>query len=266
VGYRRLRVAIGLLAVAAGATWAAGGTAALRDGAVLFLRTLPFVIAGAAILLLARAAVPRGRLGGPLLLLICGAVGVAVQFDIGVTFSARLMAPTALILGGLLLSLSVRFGPDDDNEQNWTRTSIIWPVHEYLRGRAPARLILRSFLGDVSVDLLECHYPMGENEVTIDITMIGGRLHLVVPLDWHLQPGRVELAKGMKLEGWMTRTSPLARNEDVERLVVLNLQGFRGTLRLSQPVPPAQPPRRRLRQAPRRPPVDRRDARSDNPS
>lgn len=72
VGYRRLRVAIGLLAVAAGAAWAAGGTVALREGAVLLLHTLLFVIVGAAIMLLARAAVPRGRLGGPLLLLICG--------------------------------------------------------------------------------------------------------------------------------------------------------------------------------------------------
>ncbi len=265
VGYRRLRVAIGLVAVAAGATLAAGGPAALRDGAILLLRVVPFVIGGAAIMLLARAAVPRGRLGGPLLLLICGAVGVALQFDTGLTLSARVVAPTILILGGLLLSLGVRFRTDVDNESNWTRTSVIWPVHEYLRGRAPARLNLRSCLGDLSVDLMQCDYPLGESEVTVDITMIGGHLHLVMPHDWHVQAGRIEFAKGMKTEGWVTRASPLTPEERVERLVVLNVQGLRGTLRLSQPAPPAQPPRRRLKQAPKQTPSARRDARSDNP-
>lgn len=193
-------------------------------------------------------------------------MGVALQFDTGLTLSARVMAPTALILAGLLLSLGVRFGPNYSSGPNWIRTSVIWPVHEYLHGQAPARLVLRSCLGDMSVDLAECDYPLGENEVTVDITMIGGHLHLVMPHDWHVQPGRVELAKGMNPEGWVTRTAPLSPTEHVERLVVLNVQGFRGTLRISQPTPPAPQPRRRLRQAQKRPPTDRRDAHSENPA
>ncbi|BBH69820.1 hypothetical protein ACTI_65050 [Actinoplanes sp. OR16] len=262
MSFRRLRVAIGVLAVAIGATWAAGGAEALGDATLLLWRALPFAGAGAAVLLLARAAVPRGRLAGPLSLLAGCCAVIVFQLDATIRLPLNLVAPATLIIGGLLLAVGGRFAAESEASPEWIRTSVIWPSHSRLRGRAPVKLVLRSLLGDISVDLTACEYPLGEDDVTVDITMLGGHLHLLLPADWHVRVGRAHLAKGIRGHGSVSRSDPPGADEEIDKLVILNIQGFRGELRLSQPAPPA-PPRRR-RPAKRQPLSGPGRARSDN--
>ena len=128
-----------------------------------------------------------------------------------------------------------------------TRYSVIWPTRYTATGEAPAKMILRSYLGDMSVDLTDAVFPLGESEMTLDVTILGGSIHLFLPPDWHARAGRVELANEIRFLGWMSDGSPPGPEEDVDRLVILNVQGWRGSLAISQPIPPLRQTRRRPR-------------------
>lgn len=244
VPFRRLRVLLGVTAIAAGTAWASGGLSAVRAAGIQVLRILPFVIVGAGVLLLLMAAVPRGRLGGPLLLLVAGTVGLAVEFAPAPHGWSHMTPPAALILGGLVLSLSGRSGSAhaDGPIQVWH--SFLWPKRHVLRGNAPAKLILRCVLGEIALDLTEIAFP-DEDELTFDVTILGGRVQLLLPHNWHVQAGRVEFARAMAFEGVLTSSKRHEADQEIGNLVVLNVQGWLGSLAVTQSTPPPRSPRRR---------------------
>ncbi|MGW6790238.1 hypothetical protein [Streptomyces chartreusis] len=70
----RVRTAFGLLIVIAGTAWLLGGPEAVRSGGRWALTALPYALLGLGLLVLLRAAVPRGLLAAPLALILGGAL------------------------------------------------------------------------------------------------------------------------------------------------------------------------------------------------
>ncbi|MFC8662980.1 hypothetical protein [Streptomyces sp. NPDC057199] len=72
-----MRIAFGLLVVVVGTVWLLGGGPAVRSGGRWALSALPYALAAAGLLLILRAAVPRGLLAGPVVLLAGGGLWAA---------------------------------------------------------------------------------------------------------------------------------------------------------------------------------------------
>ncbi|MEV7886858.1 hypothetical protein ACWD3I_23605 [Streptomyces sp. NPDC002817] len=233
----RIRVALGLGAVAMGTAWAVGGVAGLRDVAGVLLIAVPALLALAGAALVLRAAVPHGQLAGPLTLMGVGIGVLVLRFDVPQLPELSGQAPTALILGGVFVALfRGRSGSGLDIGVR-RYTSLLYPhVHTVLEGRAPKKLILRALLfGAVDIDLSRCEFPF-EARLVVDVTVLWARVRLKVPADWTVLAGRVELTSGVLFDGRLSEpafASPQP-SADEERTVVVNVQGLGGVVSLTR--------------------------------
>lgn len=252
----RLRVVLGSAVVATSTAWLVGGAVALRRLAGGLLHALPWAVTIAGVGLLLRAAVPKGRLAGPLLLVTSGIVGVLVETGMLRWSELLEMVPLVTALGGVLLMVSGNGEPTREAEPVHRLRSWIVPVSYGTTQVTPVKLILRCVFGEITVDLAEAKFPLGEEAVTVDVTMLGGRIDIAVPHDWHVRAGRVDLARRFTFLGPVSDERPPVSGEPPARMIVLNVQGFWGTLEVNQMPPPLRPVR------PRRP---AKGARKDGP-
>lgn len=233
---------LGLAMVVGSTAWAAGGLDAVRRIASGVLRVLPVFVGVGGVGLLLRAAVPRGRLGGPLMLIGLGTLGLFIE--LGLLRPARLrgVLPLAVAVGGVLLMASrdKRVVPEQDRVcRLW---SWIWRSEYRPTGVAPAKVILRCVLGEIDVDLRKEAFPKGERVVTVDVTLLGGRIDLAVPHGWQVRAGRVELARWVQFCGSVTDARPPSPRDPVQPTLVLNVLGLGGVLAVI-PEPPPEPPK-----------------------
>jgi hypothetical protein len=236
---------IGSAVVATSTAWLVGGADALRRLAGGLLHALPWAVAIAGVGLLLRAAVPKGRLAGPLLLVTFGVAGVLVETGVLRWSELREIVPLVTVLGGVLLMVSGNGEPVPAAGPVHQLRSWIVPVRYRTTQVTPVKLILRCVFGEITVDLAEASFPLGEEAVTVDVTMLGGRVDIAVPHDWHVRAGRVELARKFTFLGPVSDERPPVFGEPPSRMIVLNVQGFRGTLAVNQMPAPAGPARPR---------------------
>jgi hypothetical protein len=227
---------VGIVAVASGTAWALGGTASLITSARTLAELLPLLLVIAGIGAILHVAVPRGALAGPALLIAIGGLGFAFEF--GVFRRSLFTHVPALFLIGLGVIIAMSRHEKQQIDTGVQRcTAILLPVHRPLNGVAPVKLIARAIFGFLVLDLSHASYP-GTDRLWIDITCVLGRIEIKLPKDWTVQAGRIELARRMTFEGRLTSAeiAPSGKDEKVVdlNLVVLNVQGWAGAVRVTQ--------------------------------
>jgi hypothetical protein len=236
--WHRVRVVFGIIAVGVGAVWAGGGLGALREAGMATLRILPVALVAIGLFLMLRAAIPHGRMVGPFLVLAIGVITVAIQWHGLSTALTRTAVPVALILVGLLVALLDRSGRSTPSSLVITATSVVFPRQLRIVNGAdtPSKVILRCVLGSIVVDLTETVYPRQERPVTVDVTIVGGRVELIVPLDWHVRANRIEYGHGINYVGGANFPQAASAEEldDIDDLVVINVQGWSGVAALQR--------------------------------
>ncbi|WP_433334545.1 LiaF transmembrane domain-containing protein [Spirillospora sp. CA-294931] len=233
----RTRVLLGLAAVAVGAALAAGGVDALRRGGEALVSAMPYLLIGAGAIILLRTLLPRGQaMAGPALLIAVGATWLVVSRDWFASEAARPFASAVLVAGGVALAMSRRSRDFDIDTGVWRCTTVLVP-RKSLFDRAPRKLVVRALAGDVAVDLTGARLPL-EKEVDIDLFLLFGHVRLAIPREWVVVHGRLETARGIRLDGDL---DPPYTHSDEGPVwhggrggVVLNVSGVGGTIVLER--------------------------------
>ncbi|MGW5651166.1 hypothetical protein [Streptomyces humi] len=188
----RTRTAFGLLVVAVGTAWLYGGPEAVRAGAHVVLVAGPYALMAFAVLLVLRAALPKGAALGPLVLFLAGGVwAVAGQGRIGNAWESRVV-PLSLIALGALVALSRSVGTHADGISvpirrygSWfvPRQATLLPSESGVR-----RIVARAVFGTLRVDLSQASFPDGDDSTGVgvlhaDVTVLFGRVEFVLGQD-----------------------------------------------------------------------------------
>ena len=222
----RVRVGVGLIAVAAGTAWAVGGIGSVAAPARRLVELLPLLLVLGGALAILLIVVPRGALAGPVLLVSAGLLALAVED--GMLRKLYFVRIPAYILVGagviIAMSRSERIKIDTGIRRF---IAVLFPVHRVVRGRAPLKIITSAILGLLQVDMSQADPSPRADRVSVDVTCILGRIEIILPKDWEVQAGRVELARHITFEGALqcTNVTPCDRN-----LVVINALGWCGVV------------------------------------
>jgi hypothetical protein len=201
-----VRIAFGLLVVVVGTVWLLGGGSAVRSGGRWALSALPYALAAVGLLLILRAAVPRGLLAGPVVLLAGG--GLWAAYDAG-TFdgsTADRVWPIVVIALGAALSLGVRTESRREQEHPMRHyRSVLVPMDRRVVTSTIAlrNLTVSSYFGNAVIDLTGAEF-MGltspQDRLRIlqaDITVFFGRVELVVGPYCAVVKGNVENSRAV---------------------------------------------------------------------
>lgn len=211
----------GMVVLAVGIGLGAGGPSALRTAALALERAVPAAIIFGGIVLLFRVIAPQRAIGGPLLVVAIGMVALAIQIGILRTNMLIKALPAVLVAGGVLIGMSSQ----PPSEALPATVKRLWVLpgqrHIEIEGRSPAKFIIRCVLGSLVLDLAKADEQLYE-DFTVDVTMIGGSVELVLPQGMVVRPGRLALAWRTKFFG------TAAMDTDDEPFVTLNVQGILG--------------------------------------
>lgn len=231
----RVKIAAGLVAVAIGTAWWAG---ALPAAGMALLTMAPYLLIGTAVVGGVRALAPRGTLIGPAVMLVAGIVWLLVRNKVVAGRDLDAALPVMLVLGGFYVALSDkgrRWKPDVVRRY----VSFLWRRDVDIAGIAPAKLVVTALLGTVTVDLGQAA-PPAPQVIEIDLTVVGGRVVLELPIGWKVVPGRIH-ERGVHLDGTLDCTESVISADDVSDdarpAVVINVLGLLGAVAL--PVRPA---------------------------
>jgi hypothetical protein len=198
----RVRIAFGLLVVFVGTTWMLGGGSTVRSGGRLALSALPYALAAGGLLLILRAAVPRGLLVGPLVLIAGG--GLWAAYDAGAFdgSAADRVWPVVVIALGAALSLGVRpesRRPDEEHPLRRYRSVLVPVDRRVVTSTVPLRnLTVGSYFGNAVIDLSGAQFSGDASSedpfrvLQADITVLFGRVELVVGPYCAVVKGNVE--------------------------------------------------------------------------
>ncbi|MFI6246793.1 hypothetical protein [Streptomyces sp. NPDC051016] len=180
----RLRVAFGLLVVIVGTVWLRGGADALHSGGRWALTLLPYVFLGLGLLLLLRAAVPRGLLAAPLVLILGGALWAVHDMGyLGGGAAAKAWPGLTVLLGVVIVLGSVPASAADGNEGSLRRyRSVVLPVRPELSRSVGSsgplrRIAVASYLGDVRLSLADVPFSSAGSAsevLELDVTVLFG--------------------------------------------------------------------------------------------
>jgi len=189
----RMRIAFGMIVVIVGTAWLLGGPDVLRSGGRRALVVLPYVLLGLGVLLLLRAAVPRGLLAAPVALILGGALWAAYAAGyLGGGATAKAWPALAVLLG-VAIALGGRPTTADDTNHGPLRRyrSVVVSVRpELAQSTAPLRRItVASYLGDVRLRLADV--PFGPDAriagagppaevLELDVTLLFGSVAIEV--------------------------------------------------------------------------------------
>ncbi|MFF7103463.1 hypothetical protein ACFY9X_25100 [Streptomyces nigra] len=192
----RVRIAFGLLVVIVGTAWLLGGPEAVRSGGRWALAALPYAFLGVGLLLLLRAAVPRGLLAAPVVFILGG--GLWVAHDLGYLGggAAEKAWPGLVVLLGAVIALGGVPTQSSDGNDGPLRhyRSVVVPVRPEL-GHSPdpvRRITVTSYLGDIRLRLADVTFGPdtrvgGDGRpaevLELDVTLLFGSV--IVELDHH---------------------------------------------------------------------------------
>ena len=115
--------------------------------------------------------------------------------------------------------------------------TFLFPTRRCVSGEAPLKIIIRAIFGLLELDMSEADRSQA-TRVWVDVTCLVGRVELIMPKEWEVQAGRIELARHITFGGKLTRTefAPLTEEEDdpCKNLVVVNVLGWGGAIRVHQ--------------------------------
>jgi hypothetical protein len=229
---------VGIVGVVAGTAWAFGGIDSLITIARTLADLLPLllVVAGASAILL--VAVPRGLFAGPATIILIGVLALAAEHGL---FGKSLFAhvPAFTLIGvGVIIAMS-----NHENLQSNTGvercTAILLPRTRHVTGIASLKIIGRAIFGMLRLDLSRADYPTTASRLWVDVTCVMGRVEIILPKEWKVRAGRLELARHITFEGSLTN-SDLAPPTELadkygEKLVVLNVLGWGGAVLIQRP-------------------------------
>ncbi|NUP14591.1 MAG: hypothetical protein HOZ81_00480 [Streptomyces sp.] len=203
----RLRTAFGLLVVIVGMVWLVGDTTALRSGGRWALSALPYALAAVGLLLILRAAVPKGLLLGPVVLVAGGGLWAAYNAGVFDGRTADRIWPSVVIALGVALSLGVRTDaqvPEEDHPLRRYRSVLIPVDRRVLTGSVSLQtLAVGSYLGNAVIDLSGAQFEASATDnqqrvVRVDVTVFFGRVELVVGPSCAVVKGNVEGTRAVR--------------------------------------------------------------------
>ena len=142
----RVRVGVGIVAVASGTAWALGGTDSLVTVVRAFAGLLPLllVIGGVSAVLL--VTVPRGMLAGPVLLISIGVLALAVEHGV-FRMSLFTHVPAFIVIGaGVVVAMSQPRELQIDTRVK-RYTAILLPKRRRVIGAASPKIVVRAIFG-----------------------------------------------------------------------------------------------------------------------
>ena len=225
----RVRVGIGLVAVAAGTAWAVGGIDSVAAPARRLAELLPLLLVLGGALAILLVVVPRGTLAGPALLVSIGLLGLAAEE--GMLHKLYVDRIPALIIVGAGVIVAMSHSEKNKIDTGVRRfTAILFPAVRHVRGRAPLKITARAVFGFLKLDMAQADPLIRADQVKLDVSCIVGRIEIIVPKDWEVQAGRVDLARHIKFEGSLPATSsaPAGQDQGDKNLVVINVIGWLG--------------------------------------
>ncbi|MFF0220744.1 hypothetical protein [Streptomyces sp. NPDC004629] len=240
----RVRVAFGLLVVAVGTAWLLGGPAAVRSGGRWTLTLLPYVLLGLGLLLLLRAAVPRGLLAAPLALILGGALWAA--HAAGYLGGVARFWPALIVLLGAAIALGgvpVATGTGNDGPLRHYR-SVVLPVRPELVTGPDTRLrrvTVASYLGDVRLRLADVPFQpetvldTAVEVLELDVTLLFGSV--TIELDHRCAVVKGDVANALAVhfadQVRVYATTDIYADEarsELPRRIQLNVIGVGGTV------------------------------------
>jgi hypothetical protein len=232
----RARIAFGVVAVISGTAWALGGMDTLTTVARRLAELLPLMLVLGGVSAILLVAVPRGTLAGPVLLISVGLLGIAAERGM-LSRSLLVHLPAFVLIGvGVIVAMSRRQNIQIDTGVK-RYTAIVFPAHPLVSGDAPRKVIARAIFGLLRLDMSQAGYPP-VTRLSIDVTCVLGRVEVILPKDWEVQAGRIELARQMTFGGTLScsNLAPLEEQEEEfgKNLVVLNVLGWSGSVLVEQ--------------------------------
>ncbi|MFG2276816.1 hypothetical protein ACGFNY_44550 [Streptomyces chartreusis] len=240
----RARVAVGLFAVAVGTAWMFGGVVALRSGARALGEIVPYVAITVGCFALLRAVVPQGYLAGPFLFILGGVAWLAAATGYLPGRVGGHVVPLLIVIAGVGVALSrPRLGPGRVTVPIARFQSLLVPVRERVaESTTLQKVVVRSFFGyariDVSRVLVDAGGDLDDTSpwlVDVDVSVLFGRVELLVGQDCAVVPGRLGQAYGVVLEEAAVSVLTSARTgddkkDDSARDVRLNVLGLGGAV------------------------------------
>ncbi|MFI1440491.1 hypothetical protein [Streptomyces fructofermentans] len=205
----RARVAVGLVAVAVGTAWMFGGASALESGFRALAGTVPYAAIALGCFALLRAVVPPGYLAGPFLFILGGVAWLAAATGYLPGRIGGHVVPLLVVLAGTGFALS---------RPPRAPGLVMMPIRRYqsllvpIRERVPEsttlqKVVVRSVFGYARIDMsrvLVNH--LGDRDVPanwqvdIDVSVLFGRIELLVGEGCVVLPGELGQAYGVALE------------------------------------------------------------------
>lgn len=233
----RLRIAFGIVVVIMGTVWLLDGGSALRSGGRWVLIALPYTLIALGLLLVLRAALPRGLLAGPLTLIVGGALWGAYDLGyLGGTAGSKVLPTLAIAVGASLALMGSGAGQTGGEDHPLRRyRSVLLPVRrKVLTGSTDlVKVGIGSYFGDARIDLSSVSFARdrmgrGRRVLQVDVTVLFGRVELVLDTACVVVKGNVENSPAVHFaEQVRVHMTP---PEGSERQIVLNVLGVGGSV------------------------------------
>ena len=228
----RIRVGVGLVAVAAGTAWASGGIHSVAAIALRLAELLPILLVLGGVSAILLLVVPRGALAGPAVLILVGLLGFAVERGL-LPKSFIHDLPAYIVMGtGVVIAMSRRQA-NSIEPAVLRHTAIFFSRQRCVSGIAPGKIIVRALFTLSSLDLSQAKFPTAASRIWVDVTCLIGRVEIILPKGWEIQAGRIELARQITFSGTLTSGNIASMDEDKdpdEPLVVINVLGWGGVV------------------------------------
>ncbi|MFI1394062.1 hypothetical protein [Streptomyces sp. NPDC020681] len=232
----RLRIAFGLVVVVMGTAWLLGGGSALRSGGRWLLTALPYVLIALGLLLVLRAALPRGLLTGPLALIAGGGLWAAYDLGyLGGTAGGKVLPALVIAVGAGLALAGGGSGRAGEDYPLRRYRSVLLPVRRTVMPGSTelVKVGVGSYFGDARIDLSSAPFAPdpranGRHVLQVDVSVLFGRVELVVDAACVVVKGNVENSPAVHFaERVRVHVTPPAGSD---RQIVLNVLGVGGSV------------------------------------
>lgn len=227
----RIRIGAGLLIAVVGTLWWSGALPAA--GATLVV-IAPYLLLLWAFAAAARTIIPRGGLAGPAVLAAAGGAWLLFRADV-VNFDANVrQLAIAVVLIGVLVALTGG-GRDRPHFGVQRFSSFLYGREFPVTGRAPSKISVLSVLFPARLDLSRTeHSDTEEIRVEIDVTVLAGRVDIVLPPMWVAETGRI-LSTGVRYNDELVHSAlwtPKDGSTGPTRTAMINVIGLGGRVLL----------------------------------
>lgn len=199
---------IAVLSALAGAVIATGGYTAFHAIAMIMVDQFPLVLVIVGLAALIRAMAPPGSWFGPALLMAAGSLLLALHSGRFDGQWLKHVAAAALIWGGIFMTIVPGYSgsghPAARDVRTYTKqvTAVVWPRNLRLSEAQLAQISGRAILGSLTIELTSEAVSSGTACVDACLSVLAGRIEIVVPSGWSVLPGRMGACSGVSFHGY----------------------------------------------------------------